>query len=322
MHQAYLGAGGDKGGGSSGSGTGRQGRRGRHSCRSELHMAPVRGASVRGLFPRETPGLHLTPSRGRKSAMIEEEPVEEILDDFEAGSGYQRQAVDAALEFRDETVPHLLALLQRVVDEPGPWLEEPFRVDHWYAALVLGYLGDADAHGPLIELLSLPDEQSFELFADMVAKLFPAFLYRTAAGSFERVEGLLRDRQADPLSRDAAARSLIYAYAAGVIDREEVVTRLGRALAQAQDEGDVEGCTMLANALCDIGPAELMPQIQQGYENGLIDSSSLELKDFEEEIERGERALVETLRQEIATRTPADIHGWMGNWSVFDGESD
>ena len=41
-----------------------------------------------------------------------DERIREILKDFEVGSGvYRRESVDAALELKDEIIPHLIGVL-------------------------------------------------------------------------------------------------------------------------------------------------------------------------------------------------------------------
>jgi hypothetical protein len=255
--------------------------------------------------------------------------IPEILQAFETGRDYQREAVEAALELGHAAVPRLVELLGWVAEEPAVWVEDQERVDHIYAAVLVGYLGAQEAHPVLIDLLSLPGEVPFELFSDMVHEQFPALLLRTSGGSLERMDALLQNREANPYCRAAAADAMTFALAAGQVERAEVIARVGEAFSRAIDDTteDVEMCSLLAGMLGHLCPAELMPKIRRGYALELIDVTHVTLAELESTLEEGEEAALEARREWMAMRMPESIHDWLGDWAclghlVYEEERD
>ena len=244
--------------------------------------------------------------------------IPEILQAFETGSGYQREAVEAALELGHAAVPRLVELLGWVVEEPEVWFDaDPERLDHIYAAVLVGYLGAQEAHPVLIDLLSLPGEVPFELFSDMVHEQFPALLLRTSGGSLERMDALLQNRRANPYCRAAVAEAMAFALAAGEVERAEVIERLGRAFRGALAEEHYDMCSLLAGTLHNLCPRELMAEMREAYARDLIDPLHVSLEGLECRMEEGEEAALEQLRRTMALRTPGSIHDWLGHWSCL-----
>jgi hypothetical protein len=85
--------------------------------------------------------------------------TEQILAAFAAEQGvYQQAAVDAAIRQRDEIIPQLVAAPAEHVGSDAPI----------YALMLLGHFQATAAHDPIIRILSLPDDQAYPLFGDLM----------------------------------------------------------------------------------------------------------------------------------------------------------
>jgi len=57
-----------------------------------------------------------------------ENKVSEILEDFRLYDGiYKREQIDAALELKTEIAPHLIEILQKLLSNPGEYIENEKR---------------------------------------------------------------------------------------------------------------------------------------------------------------------------------------------------
>ena len=51
--------------------------------------------------------------------------INEILEAFRIFDGnYKREQVDAAIELKEQITPHLIKILENVLDDPSPYVED------------------------------------------------------------------------------------------------------------------------------------------------------------------------------------------------------
>jgi len=103
--------------------------------------------------------------------------IPEILAAFRINDGtYKREHVAAAVKLRDEIIPHLIRILEKLVSDPTPYLENDDYFDHVYAVILLGYFGTNQAHDVIVEAFSLPGMIPSQIFGDIVTEDLPVFL--------------------------------------------------------------------------------------------------------------------------------------------------
>jgi len=62
--------------------------------------------------------------------------IKEILSALEFNEGvYQREAVDAAIARKEEIIPHLIDILEKLLVDPAKYLDEPRYFAHIYAVI-------------------------------------------------------------------------------------------------------------------------------------------------------------------------------------------
>jgi hypothetical protein len=243
--------------------------------------------------------------------------IEQILAAFASDQGvYQREAVDEAIRQRDEIIPQLIRVLEQTLAAPT---EPQGSTAHIYALMLLGRFREPAAHDPLIRLLSLPDDQAYPLFGDLITEDIPLILVRTSGGSTQRLKELILARQADAFCRNAGATALTYGVAEGLFDRQAVLEFLGSLFTGAEAE-DAESpfWSLIASSILDLYPAELMPIIRRGFEQDLIDPMVVSLERFETTVATSsvDQALAE-LRVQIQRYDLDDLHATMERWAMF-----
>ena len=84
--------------------------------------------------------------------------IEEILKQLERFEGeFPAAAVEQAIGHREEIAPRLLAVLENLIGDPAPYLEEN-RCDHLFALYLLAKFRDTRAYPLMLRIARLPDD--------------------------------------------------------------------------------------------------------------------------------------------------------------------
>jgi len=71
-------------------------------------------------------------------------PIEELIEELDSYTGFTKYALmDEAVERREEIIPHLLAILERILAAPRAWLDEDHDIS-CYALILLAHFEGAD----------------------------------------------------------------------------------------------------------------------------------------------------------------------------------
>ena len=244
--------------------------------------------------------------------------ISEILEAFRINDGvYKRKYVDEAVERKDEIIPHLISILENVVSNPKPYIENDY-FDQLYAVILLGYFKAYQAHSIMIDLLSMPEDIPHQLFGDIISEDFPAILFQTSGGELDKIKSLILNRKANDFCRGSALRAMVYAVVDGIVTREETLDFFGSLFTGKEAKEDSAFWDLLANCVYDLYPEELMPVIQKAYQDDLIDPWAIRIEDFEESLQHGKKATFERIRVDMKRDMPADIHRYMSWWSCFE----
>jgi hypothetical protein len=235
---------------------------------------------------------------------------------------YEREMVDAAIALKEEITPHLIAVLENLLSDPNQYVENPDRFDHTYAVMLLGHFKEAKAHKTIIDVFSLPDRLSNDLFADIVTEDLPMILMRTCNGSLEHIKAMSLNKNADDFCRVSALHAMAYAVIADMASREEVLAFYGGLFTGRETEQDSDFWGLLACLVHDLHPEELMDTITRAYENGLVNSGMIDYQSFEHALGGDKDKHLEDLRKEFERRSLDDIHDSMSWWACFNPESE
>jgi hypothetical protein len=254
-----------------------------------------------------------------------DQPTEEItriLSALERYEGtYPREELNAALAHRQEIVPYLIAILEKVRDDPQAYIDDLDYTAYMYALELLVYFQEPRAHQVIIDLFSFPNDLPHDLFGDLVTEGLPIVLLATCGGSVDQIVALLLDYDANEYGRSAAARALIHAVAEGVVPREDVIALFGSLFTGTEADPDTEFWSWVAVAIYDLYPQELMDVIEDAFDRGLISEDIIDLDDFERTLAAGSKAAAyQELRQDRKRRMPRDIHERMSLWTMYEDE--
>jgi hypothetical protein len=244
--------------------------------------------------------------------------VDDILDSFKIYSGvYEKEMVAAAVDRRAEIIPRLIEILRTVIDDPKPYLEDEDLFGHIYAVMLLGHLKATEAHQTIIDVFSLPDDMSYQIFGDTGTSDLPMILLRTCGGSLEAIKAMALNREIGEYNRNSALQAMSYAVVDGVADRDETLAFFRTLFTGEETDADSDFWGLLACNILELYPKESMDTIKQAYEDGLIASGMVGYGDFEKTLKEGREKTFERLKANYDRNSLDDIHGCMSWWACF-----
>ena len=238
-------------------------------------------------------------------------------------SRYPIDAVQAAMNQRDDVVPLLLHELERAREDPEEYLDDTDGLFlPIFVLILLGYHRVPEAHALIVDLVSLPEELPFDLFGDAITELLPKVLWQTSSGDASNIIRLMRNKAANEYCRSSAIRALEFGVAEKRLSREEVVELLQELFSDAN--ADVPGSLIwssAASSLTDLWPGDSMEILQKGYDDGLIEPGSINMSDIVRYLEPNKETVLansERVRMRDLQRTP---HEDLSSWAFFKTSS-
>ena len=234
---------------------------------------------------------------------------------------YKREQIDAAIELKEEITPHLIEILENVLADSDAYIENEERYDHIYSLMLLGHFRESKAHNVIIDLFSLPDEISHDLFGDLTTSDLPTILLRTCGGSIEQIKSMASNKGVDDYCRISALNAMALAVVEGIASREEVISFFGTLFTGNETDEDSDFWGLLAGLAYGLYPEELMDTIKKAYDDDLIAPEIIRYEDFEQALEDGKERCLERLKSDLERQSLDDIHDSMSWWACFNEES-
>jgi hypothetical protein len=248
--------------------------------------------------------------------------IDEILAGFEIYEReYKHEHVEAALSQKEEIIPHLIAILEKVREDPQKYVEDVDYFAYIYALMLLGHFKEPKAHQVIVDLFSLPDSIPDDLFGDTTTEDLPVILLRTCGGSLEGIKSLILNKNAYEFSRGSALTAMVYAVVEGLITREDALSFFGGLL--TGDEASKDSCfhSQLVCDICDLYPEELMDQIKEAFDKDLIEEMWTDLRTIQKILEEDDVEIcLARLRENLSRKSLDDIHEHMSWWACFQPE--
>ena len=239
--------------------------------------------------------------------------IPEILLQMEKDDGtFARAAVTEAVARRDEVVPSLLDILERVADDSDRFASGRDHMALIHAMFLLAQFREPRASPLLVRIFSSLGESDFDLIGDLVTEKLGSVLASVSNGDLSGMKALIESEQADEFVRSAAMRGLLTVVANDPSMRGQVMAYFA-SLFDMLERVPSYTWSALACACTDLGPEEVRESIRQAYEDGLVDPRVIRWKEIEEALQDGTktaRARLQRDRLPLVTDAAAEIEWW------------
>lgn len=196
---------------------------------------------------------------------------------------FPRAAVEAAIERREESVPHLLQSLEWVVQNPEEADDvQPAYMLHIFALYLLAQFRETRAFPWILQLFRLPQYES--LTGAVATEALAQILASTCGGDIAPLQALIEDRTADQWVRGAAVEALAVLAGRGLLPREQITRYYDHLFLGGLERRPNNAWDNLIVACTDLRLVEHLGAIRTLYRQGIADPFHVGLDEVEGEI--------------------------------------
>ncbi|HEY6845736.1 MAG TPA: DUF1186 domain-containing protein [Terracidiphilus sp.] len=243
----------------------------------------------------------------------------EILDQLERlrGKLFPKEAVDAAVERREEITPDLLRILDDTANRAEQLKADYAYMAHYYALYLLAQFREPRAYPLVVRLASLPTSVVDGLLDHFLTEGLDSVLASVCGGDLTLIKSLVENEAADQWARGAALDSLVTLVAAGQKSREEIISYFGSLFGGKLKQKPSQVWDSLAVNSCQLYAEELLGDIERAFEEGLIDPSYIAPEYVRHELSSGKERILDRLTDDPHHRLIEDTVDEMQFWSCF-----
>jgi hypothetical protein len=249
--------------------------------------------------------------------------IQDLLSRLDKHRGsFPEHLVAEAVARREEVIPILLETLEAVDSDPEPWLVDQRRMVHIHAMYLLALFRETRAYPLLVRIFSRPGEFPFDLAGDVVTQDLGQILASVSGGDISGMAALIENEQANEYVRSVALGGMVSLVATGQRTRDEVMVYFLQ-LFQKLERNPGAHWDGLANACADLWPQESFKELRRAYEEGLVDTGSIDWQDIEDALEMGRQAAMQRARyREPLITDMAKAMGWMQCFHNADSDDE
>ncbi|MBU3092414.1 DUF1186 family protein [Clostridium sp. CF011] len=247
--------------------------------------------------------------------------MNELLKEIEYNNGkFPEAQLKEIINRKEEFIPELLEVLKNAKENYGEILEKPNYFAHIYAIFLLAQFKEKQSIEPIIDLISLPNEISDDIFGDFLTEDLHKILASVCGSDMDPIKRLVEDSSVNEYVRSAAIKSFIVLLGEGVISQSEVIEYYKSLFEEKLEREFSQVWNELIYDSCEAGPSELYEHIKKAYKDGLIDEECISLEEVDGAIKIHDKEKFPKLKEEGYSFLKDTIEE-LGCWRCFPRES-
>ncbi len=249
--------------------------------------------------------------------------ITDIVKTFERYRGsFPRKAVEAAVEQREAITPELLRILEYTLanaEELAAEDRKDYYDGHVYAMYLLAQFRETRAFPLVVRFCELPGKLPEYLLGDTVTEGIYRILASTFDGDTEALKRVVENPACNEYIRSAALRALVILVREGVKQRDEVMAYMQELFREKLERVHTFVWCGLVDCALSLYPEEVLEDIRQAYEEGLMDPFFMSFSKVTEVLAKD--------KERVLAELPSDVPGLiedtikeMENWACFDAK--
>lgn len=240
--------------------------------------------------------------------------MNKLLEKIKYANGkFPKEQIRQIINRKEEFIPELIEILKSAKNNYNEILEKPNYFLHIYAGYLLAQFNEEQSFPLIMDLISLPNEIIFQIFGDVITEDLHRILASICKGNVEPVKELLENENINEYVRVAAIKTFSVLWVEGIISKDEIINYY-RSLfkGKLKRESSVVWGSLVSNC-CEVCPDELYEEIKEAYNDNLIETFYISLKEVEKNlnIEDDERILrLKTRGYQFIRDTVKDLEYW------------
>jgi hypothetical protein len=222
--------------------------------------------------------------------------ITEILKVLERNTGtFPKEAIEAAVEAREEITPELLRILEDTIVRAREIVEEESEsayIAYFYALYLLAQFHETRAYPLVVRFGRLPEELLEALAGEFVTEDLARVLASVCGGDTRPIEGLIEDSDVDEYVRSAALRSLLVLVATGDKTRDEVMAYFKTLFEGRLKRSFSHAWNALVSCATQLHPGEVSDHISVAFELGLVEPGFISPRNVEKALQQEKESVV------------------------------
>ncbi len=238
--------------------------------------------------------------------------------EFNIDCTFPKNALQEATQRFDEIYPYLIESIIYAKKNAKEILhnKEPYML-HIYSLYLLAQFQKKEAYNPIVEFFSLPKDLSLDLTGDVVTEDLDSILASVCCGDTSLITKLIEDRTVNEYVRNAALRSLVTLVVEGQLKIDWLISYIGE-LFKKLERKESYIWVGLVNCCLDLNLFEFKGAIYQAFDENLVESFCVTLKDVEQELNTNNKPSTETIKRTYKYRLIKNTIVEMEGWACFD----
>ena len=243
--------------------------------------------------------------------------VKEIISQLETFDGtFPKEALEAAIERKEEIIPELLKMLKYTVENAEKAATDEYW-GHTYALYLLAQFGNKEAYPLFIELLSLPNDTLWALLGELDG--WDSVLASVSCGDDSLIQQLIENESVDEYARCLALNSLVTLYVAGKKKREELISYFKELFDGKLERSSSAVWMNLVDCCLIIYAEELLDSIFKAIKDDFIWEGDISMVDVAEAFDQEKQAAIDKLFNNEKYHLIMDTIKEMEWWACFEG---
>lgn len=191
---------------------------------------------------------------------------------------------------------------------------------HLYAMYLLAQFRETRAYPLMLKIALLPSDLLESLFGDCVTESFGKVFASVCDGNLEGIQSIMENSAADEWVRGAVLGGLVTLAVEEIKSREEILSYFAELFHGKLTDKNENVWSELVAYSTDLYAPELLGEIEQAYEQDLVDLSIIGLDDVRRDLAKGKEWALDKLATDIHHHLVTDTVKEMAWWACFKEE--
>ncbi|MCH9626232.1 MAG: hypothetical protein S4CHLAM123_14280 [Chlamydiales bacterium] len=232
---------------------------------------------------------------------------------------FPREAVEAAIIKREQITPHLLAILEDVIERVDEVIEDDNYQGHLYALYLLAQFREKRAFPLILKLFSLEGESPHAIAGDVLTEDLNRIFASVCGTHIQPLMDLIENPLANEYVRAACQATLVTLVGCGTLSRGVLIDYFKDLFENKLERTPSFVWDHLIASSCNLYPEELYSSIKKAFDDNLIDSSFISLEFVATILAEDKETHLFTLYEEaeLIEDSVTEMEKWQGNYDPF-----
>lgn len=244
--------------------------------------------------------------------------MEQLLQTIRYNDGkFPRDELQRIIEQKEEAIPYLLQIMNDLKEDYTKVIDRPNRMDFIYAYYLLAQFQVKELFPIMIDILSLPNDISDQIFGDDIADNIGRILATVYNGEIDMLMRLIESTEANEYARGQALKALVVLVFNGQLSREFAMDYFKQIM-----NGKLTDTNYYLNAeiVCccdDLYPEEVYADIQRLYEEQVIETFVIRMNDIDKTLKKTKNEILQRNQKDYKFQFMTDAIEELQRWACF-----